>query len=93
MIQRKEKEKQTAMEIPREAQLSIRPLTEDLLDATDTVVMAAYHLTHSRKDRLRRYLDLQPGGSFVALLDETVAGFGAVMDYRWFAYVGLMWCQ
>lgn len=78
------------MEIPREAQLSIRPLTEDLLDATDTVVMAAYHVTHSRKDRLRRYLDLQPGSSFVALLDETVAGFGAVMDYRWFAYVGLM---
>ena len=29
------------MEIPREAQMSICPLTEDLLEATDAVVMAA----------------------------------------------------
>lgn len=78
------------MEIPREAQMSIRPLTEDLLDATHAVVVVAYHATHSRKDRLRRYLDLQPGSSFVALLDETVVGFGAVMDYGRFAYVGLL---
>src|SRR5713226_3468052 len=72
MILRNEKEKHRAMKTPREAQMSIRPLTEELLDATDTVVAAAYHATYSRKDRLRRYLDLQPGGSFVALLDETV---------------------
>jgi GNAT superfamily N-acetyltransferase len=78
------------VDIFREGQLSIRLFTEDLLDATDAVVMAAYQATHSRKERLRRYLNLQPDGSFVALLDETVVGFGAMMEYGRFDYVGLM---
>ncbi len=78
------------MDLPREGQLSIRLLSEYLLDATDAVVMAAYQAAHSRKERLRRYLNLQPDGSFVALLDEAVVGFGAMMGYGGFAYVGLM---
>jgi GNAT superfamily N-acetyltransferase len=81
------------MERLRETKLSISLLTEDLLDATDAVVMAAYQATHSRKDRLRRYLNLQPDGSFVALLGQTVVGFGAAMDYERFVYVGLMWVR
>jgi GNAT superfamily N-acetyltransferase len=78
------------MEIPSEAHLGIRLLTEELLDATDAVVRAAFQAKYSRKDRLLRYLKLQPDGSFVALLDETVVGFGAVMGYGRFAYIGLM---
>jgi GNAT superfamily N-acetyltransferase len=61
-----------------------------MLHATDSVVMAAYGVQHSRQGSLRRYLDLQPDGSFVALLDETLVGFAAMIDYGRFAYVGLM---
>lgn len=71
-------------------QIVIHPLTEAMLHATDSVVMAAYGVPHSRKGSLRRYLDLQPEGSFVAFLEETIVGFGAVIDYGRFAYVGLM---
>lgn len=78
------------MEMAPEAQVSVRLLTEDLLDATNAVVMAAFQAKQSRKDRLHRYLNLQPDGSFVALLDEMVVGFGAIIGYGRFAYVGLM---
>ena len=71
-------------------QIAIHPLTEAMLHATDSVVMAAYGVPHSRKGSLRCYLDLQPEGSFVAFLEETIVGFGAVIDYGRFAYVGLM---
>lgn len=71
-------------------QIVVRPFTEAMLDATNKVVMAAYTVSHSRKDSLRRHLDLQPDGSFVAMLDGTILGFCAVVDYGLFAYVGLM---
>jgi GNAT superfamily N-acetyltransferase len=73
-----------------EQQIIVRPFTEAMLDATNKVVMAAYSVSRSRKDSLRRHLALQPDGSFVALLDGTIVGFCAVMDYGRFAYVGLM---
>jgi GNAT superfamily N-acetyltransferase len=71
-------------------QIIIRPFTVAMLDATDKVVMAAYNVPHSRKDSLLRYLDVQPDGCFVAILDETIVGFCAVVDYGRYAYVGLM---
>lgn len=70
--------------------ISIQPFTAAELEATDAVIMAAYHIEHSRKENLLRYLALQPGGSFVALHNGTVVGFGGVMDYGPFAYIGLM---
>src|SRR5712691_7416587 len=69
---------------------SVHPFTETELEATDEVVMAAYNVQHSRKKALRRYLALQPDGSFLAKHNSTVIGFGAAIDYGPFAYIGLM---
>ncbi|MEO8973020.1 MAG: GNAT family N-acetyltransferase, partial [Ktedonobacteraceae bacterium] len=71
--------------------ITIFPFTEAELDATDEVVMAAYNVPQSRKDALRSYLTFQSAGSFVAKDDDdAVVGFGGVLDYGPFAYVGLM---
>ncbi len=70
--------------------ITIFPFTEAELDATDDVVMAAYHVLQSRKDSLRSYLTFQSAGSFVAKDNDAVVGFGGVLDYGPFAYVGLM---
>ena len=69
------------MEMPREARVSVRLLTEDLLEETNVVVMAAFQAKRSRKGRLLRCMHLQPDGNFVALLGEMVVGVGAVMGY------------
>lgn len=52
--------------------------------------MAAYNVSESRKDALRSYLTFQSAGSFVAKDNDAVVGFGGVLDYGPFAYVGLM---
>src|SRR5438093_12615489 len=70
--------------------ISIHPFTEAELEAADEVIMAAYNIQHSRKETLHRYLALQQDGSFLAKQDGTIVGFGAVIDYGSFAYVGLM---
>ncbi len=80
--------------IPQEGHLlvsiTIFPFTEAELDATNDVVMAAYNVLQSRKDALRSYLTFQSAGSFVVKDNDTVVGFGGVLDYGPFAYVGLM---
>ena len=70
--------------------LSVHPLAETELEATDAVLMEAYQVQHSWKESLQRYLALQPGGACVAKDDDTIAGFGGAMDYGPFAYIGLM---
>lgn len=70
--------------------LSIQPFMRDELEVTDAVVMAAYNVSYSRKEALRRYLALQPDGAFVVKDNEGVIGFGAAIDYGPFAYIGLM---
>jgi len=40
----------------------IRPFTAAMVDATDKLVMAAVNVPHSRKDSLRRHLDVQLDG-------------------------------
>ncbi len=70
--------------------ISVHPFTETELEATDAVIMAAYQIQHSREESLRRYLALQPDGSFVAKHDGAIVGFGGAMDYGSFAYIGLM---
>jgi predicted N-acetyltransferase YhbS len=70
--------------------ISIDLLTVDDLEATNTIVMAAYNVRQSRMEALRRHLLFQPDGSFVAKDDGAIVGFGAVVDYGLFAYVGLM---
>ncbi len=70
--------------------ITIFPFTEVELEATDEVVMAAYKVSQSRKDSLRSYLTFDSAVAFVAKEDDTVVGFGGVLDYGQFAYVGLM---
>ncbi|HVB20320.1 MAG TPA: GNAT family N-acetyltransferase [Ktedonobacteraceae bacterium] len=68
----------------------ISPFTEAELEATDVVVRAAYSVAQSREDSLRSYLTFQSAGSFVAKEHDAVVGFGGVLDYGPFAYIGLM---
>ena len=70
--------------------LAIQPLLESELEIVDAVVIAAYHLSYSRMETLRRYLLLQPDGAFVVTYDGNIVGFGAAVDYGPFAYIGLM---
>src|SRR5438309_6543910 len=70
--------------------LSISPLTEADLVETDEVLKLAYNVPYSRKDSLQLYLALQSGGSFIAKNNGSVVGFGGVLDYGPFAYIGLM---
>jgi predicted N-acetyltransferase YhbS len=70
--------------------ITIDVCTEEDLEATDAVVMAAYNVRQSRMEALCHHLAFQPDGSFVAKYESAVVGFGAVVDYGLFAYVGLM---
>jgi GNAT superfamily N-acetyltransferase len=70
--------------------ISVHAFTETELEAVDEVIKVAYNVQKSRKERLRRYLALQPGGSFVAEQNDAVIGFGGAIDYGPFAYIGLM---
>ncbi len=69
--------------------LSIQPLTTDLLDQADRVLMAAFH-PPSRRDELAFYQSLKPNGWLVATLDGAVVGLGGVTCYGSFAWLGLM---
>jgi GNAT superfamily N-acetyltransferase len=70
--------------------ITLRPLTEDDLDAADAICILAYGAPRSRKRDLRRYLALQPDGWLLALLDGAPAGVCGATDYGPFAYIGLM---
>ena len=69
--------------------LEIKPLTDDLLDEADRVLMAAFR-SPSRRDELALYRALQPDGWLVAALDGAPVGLGGVTCYGSFAYLGLM---
>lgn len=70
--------------------ITVHPLCEADLDATDIVVMAAYNVAQSRKSSLQFYMSLQPDGAYVAKDGKTIVGFGAALNYGPFAYIGLM---
>lgn len=70
--------------------LVIQPLLEAELEIVNTIVTAAYHISYSRIETLRRYLLIQPDGAFVVRYDNNIVGFGAAVDYGPFAYIGLM---
>lgn len=69
--------------------LAIQPLTDDLLDAADRVLMAAFR-SPSRREELAFYRSLRPNGWLVATLDGVAAGLGGVTNYGPFAWLGLM---
>ncbi len=71
-------------------QITIQPLHEADFEATDQIIMAAYNITHSRKEALVRYRSLPCSQAFVAKHSDLVVGFGGTLNYGPFAYIGLM---
>jgi len=68
--------------------LSIRRLTEADLDAANDILAAAYDSPASRATTLRRYLQIQPDGWLLALLDGQPVGVGGAVNYGPFASIG-----
>jgi GNAT superfamily N-acetyltransferase len=69
--------------------LEIKPLTDDLLDEADRILMAAFR-SPSRKAELVLYRALQPNSWLMAEVDGAPVGLGGVTSYGPFAYLGLM---
>jgi GNAT superfamily N-acetyltransferase len=69
--------------------ITIRMMTLADLDAVDPILQAAYG-GPSRKDRVRRYLKLQPDGWLLVSLDGVPAGVGGATNYGPLAYIGLV---
>ena len=67
----------------------LRTLLHADIDAADGVLRAAYG-GGSRRDRLERYLALQPDGWMLAEADGEVAGVAGTMHYGPLAYIGLV---
>ena len=73
--------------------LSIQPLTDDLLDEADRVLMAAFR-SPSRRDELAFYQSLQPNAWLVATMpsvgsrSKTAAGSGARSGEAVFSIAG-----
>ncbi len=68
----------------------IRPFEERDTEETDLVLRAAYRTSFGRKDSLKKYLEVAACYALVAVLDSRVAGFGGIIDYGPFSYIGLM---
>jgi GNAT superfamily N-acetyltransferase len=68
---------------------AIQPLTYDLLDEADRILMAAFR-PPSRREELAFYLSLKPNSWLVATIDGTVVGLGGVTGYGPFSWLGLM---
>jgi len=68
----------------------IRPYMQEDTEETDVLLRAAYRTTYGRKDNLRRYLEIPDCCALVAELDDHVAGFGGIIDFGPFSYIGLM---
>jgi len=69
--------------------LTIRSLDAGDLRAADAILMSAFS-PESRLADLRRYLELQPDGWFLASTPAGPAGMVGAVDYGPFAYIGLM---
>jgi predicted N-acetyltransferase YhbS len=69
--------------------LTVQPLTDELLDEANRVMMAAFR-SSSRRDELAFYQSLKPNAWLMATVDDAVAGMGGVTCYGSFAWLGLM---
>jgi len=58
------------------------------LDAANDILTAAYDSPASRAETLRRYLEIQPDGWLLALLDGRPVGLGGAANYGPFASIG-----
>lgn len=68
----------------------IESLTRADFGQLDEMMKAAYKVNFSRKRDLARYLAIQPSYPLVAKESGEAMGFGAVVDYGPFSYIGLM---
>ena len=68
--------------------LSIRRLIVADLGAANDILAAAYDSPASRAATLRRYLEIQPDGWLLALLDGQPVGVGGAVNYGPFASIG-----
>jgi predicted N-acetyltransferase YhbS len=66
----------------------IRNLTPGDIHEADEINRAAFELTESRAADLRRYLEVQPDGWFLALEEGKPVGVVGAIDYGAFAYIG-----
>ena len=71
-------------------EISIRNLSAVDIPAADKIVMSAFGQSESRLDEMRRYLEIQPDGYFVAEQAGIMLGMVGAIDYGTFAYIGLM---
>jgi predicted N-acetyltransferase YhbS len=74
-------------------ELSIRNLSAADIESADKILMAAFETPESRVAELRRYLEIQPDGWFVAEQAGLSLGLVGAVDYGVFAYIGLMAVQ
>lgn len=72
------------------ATLTIRPIADADVAAADAIAGLAFGVVESRADDLRRYLDLEPEGWWIALDGDVPVGLVGALDYGPFAYVGNM---
>ena len=70
--------------------ITIRSLTVADLEAADDMLKAAFRASDSFQADLQRYMAIQSDGWFFATCTGAPAGMVGAMDYRRFAYIGLM---
>jgi len=70
--------------------LCIRALTAVDLDACEALATRAYGRRDTWRSDIQLYLDLEPAGCYVAVLDGRVVGLGGGINYGPFAWIGLM---
>jgi GNAT superfamily N-acetyltransferase len=68
----------------------IQTFSKSDMDQTDVVLRAAYRTQFGRKDSLKRYLEIENCYALVAQEGKQVVGFGGIIDYGPFSYIGLM---
>jgi len=74
-------------------ELSIRNLSAADIETADRILKAAFETSESRVAEMRRFLEIQPNGWFVAEQADVLLGMVGAMDYGVFAYIGLMAVQ
>lgn len=72
--------------------LTVRRMMPADLEIASMIVLAAYRRSHSHEAALllRRYLQLQPDGWYLALWSGEPVGLGGAIDFGSFATLGLM---
>ena len=70
--------------------ISIRTLSPDDLEITDSIVTSAFGLSSSRAEEIRRYFALEPNRWFLATYRDQPAGVVGATNYGPFTYLGMM---